>query len=302
MNLKQAHYIRTVIQEGSLTAAARKLYVSQPALSQMIRQVEEEYGVALFDRNVSPLRLTYAGEKYLEAANVILGANDRLENQLREIRLENSGVLRLGISVQRAMQVLPLALPWFAMQYPNVTIHLTEDGSPRLEELLETGRIDLALAAIESESARLDYTLLEKEVIGVLAGHGAPICSRIPAGTPITLDELSGETFVYLKEGHSIRVVQDRLFRQYDLRPAVLLESDSLEVAKRVALNAGGCMLCTNIFVDELARRNGAFYPLRDYDNQRHFYACSRKNETLPRYAESFVQIVRRVLAENREK
>ena len=301
MNLKQAQYIRTIIQEGSLTAAARKLYVSQPALSQMIRQVEEEYGVALFDRNVSPLRLTFAGEKYMEAANVILGANDRLENQLREIRMENSGILRLGISVQRAMQVLPLALPWFAMQYPNVTIQLTEDGSPRLEDLLEKGRIDLALAAIESVSAKLEYTLIEKEVIGVLAGQGSGIFSRLPGGTPITLDQLEGEMFVFLKEGHSIRVVQNRLFRQYDLHPKALLESDSLEVAKRVALNSGACMLCTDIFVDGYARQNGAFYPLAGYDNRRHFYACSRKNESLPRYAESFIQIVRRVLMENRK-
>ena len=54
MNLKQARYIRAIAQEGGVTAAARKLYVSQPALSQMLRQVEEELGTGLFDRSVSP--------------------------------------------------------------------------------------------------------------------------------------------------------------------------------------------------------------------------------------------------------
>ncbi len=93
--------------------------------------------------------------------------------------------------------------------------------------------------------------------------------------------------------------MQDRLFRETGLNPQILMETDALEVAKRVALRAGACMLCSDIFVDDLVRRSGAFYPLRDYVNHRHFYACSRKGEKLPRYAESLVQIVSRVLNKN---
>ena len=63
MNLKQAQYIKTIAECGSVTAAAKKLFVSQPSLSQMLRQVEQEIGLPLFDRSVSPLRPTYAGEK-----------------------------------------------------------------------------------------------------------------------------------------------------------------------------------------------------------------------------------------------
>ena len=62
MNIKQAQYIQTIASEGSITAAAKKLYISQPSLSQMVRQVEKELGVTLFDRTSLPLRLTYAGE------------------------------------------------------------------------------------------------------------------------------------------------------------------------------------------------------------------------------------------------
>ena len=296
MNLKQANYIRTIVREGSISAAARKLYVSQPSLSQMVRQVEAEYGVALFDRSVSPLRLTFAGEKSLEAANQILTANERMENELTEIRQENSGLLRLGLSVQRGMQVLPVALPWFSMQYPRVTVKLTEEGSARLEELVEEGQIDLALAAIESTSPRLSYTLIEKETVGILAGKGSALAEKLPNGTPVTLDAARDDSFVSLKPGHSLRVVQDRLFRESGLKPHILLETDSLEIAKQVALKSGACMLCSDIFVDESVRRYGAFYPLRDYENHRHFYACSRKGEKLPRYAEDFIKIVTRVL------
>ena len=299
MNLKQALYIQTVAREGSVTAAAKKLYVSQPSLSQMIRQVEGEYGVTLFDRTVSPLRLTYAGEKVLRAASAMLALNERLENELREIRQENSGLLRLGISVQRAIQILPVALPWFVMQYPKVSIDLREEGSARLEELLENGEIDLALAAIESVSPSLSYTLIEKEVIGVLAGKNAAIAQQLPPGTPISVGMIREDAFVSLKPGHSVRVVQDAIFRAGGMKPQILLETDSLEVAKRVALQAGACMLCSDIFVDDYARRAGVFYPLMDYENKRHLYACWRKGEKLPRYAEGFIRIVGRILDKN---
>ncbi|MCI8657682.1 MAG: LysR family transcriptional regulator [Oscillospiraceae bacterium] len=301
MNLKQARCIRAIAREGGVTAAARKLYVSQPALSQMLRQVETELGMPLFDRSVSPFRLTFAGEKYLEAADIILAAHRRLENQLQEIREENSGRLRLGISVQRAGQVLPLALPWFAMQYPHVSLELTERGSAHLEELVSRGEVDLALAAIDSTSPRLSYELIEREVTGILAGGSSSLAGRFPPGTAVSVEDAAEDTFISLKEGHSIRVVQDALFRRYGLRPPILLETDSLEVAKRTALGTGSCMLCSDIYVDGMVRRRGAFYPLRDYENHRHFYACYPKGGALPQYAAGFIRIVKQVL-EQRER
>ena len=113
MNLKQAQYVKTIAECGSITAAAKKLFVSQPSLSQMLRQLEQETGLPIFDRSTSPMRLTYAGEKYLHAAERMLAANAELESQLREIRQEHAGRLRLGISITRAMQVMPLVLPVF---------------------------------------------------------------------------------------------------------------------------------------------------------------------------------------------
>lgn len=296
MNMKQIRYIRTIAREGSVTAAAKKLYVSQPSLSQMLKQVETELGVTLFDRSVSPFQTTFAGEKYLQAADVILAANEKLQNQIREIRQEDSGRLRLGISVQRAMQVLPLALPWFAAQFPNVSLEIVERGSAHLESMVLQGQVDLALAAIESASPRLTYELIEEEVIGILAGAQSHLASLYPDGTPVTLDMAAEDSFVRLKEGHSVRVVHDLLFHRSGLSPKILLETDSLEVARRVALGTGSCMLCANIFVDDLSRRRGAFYPLQDYENHRHFYACYPKGEHLPRYAAGFIQVVSQVL------
>lgn len=297
MNLKQAFYIKTIAQSGSLTTAAKQLYVSQPSLSQMLRQIEEEIGLPLFDRSVSPFRITYAGEKFLEAADIMLAANARLEKQLREIKHDHSGKLRVGISVSRAIQVLPLVIPIFSQQYPYVELELTEGGSAILDEKLRKGEIDINLAAIESTGSGITYELIEKEITGILAGKESRLAKSRPSGTPIYLKDACEDRFVSMTQGHSVRVVQDKLFRRYDFKPKILLETNSMEVGKRVALSSGACMLLSNIYVDDYVRQmGGAFYPLADYENHRHFYACYRKEAFLPSYTRDFIHITTRVL------
>ena len=297
MNLKQARYMRTIASCGSITLAARKLLVSQPSLSQMLHQIETDLGVTLFDRSVFPFRITYAGERYLKAADAIIAASQRLEIELSEIRQETAGKLRLGISVTRAMQVMPMVLPTFLTAYPHVALELTESSSSGLEELLQAGKIDLALEAIETPSTGMDYELLEEETIGILAGQDTQVAQKFPDGTPIHLKSTENDRYIYLTPAHSARMIQDQLFRKYSFRPRKLLESNSLEVARRVALETGACMLLPDIYVDEYVRQKmGHFYPLEDYDNHRHFYACCRTGETLPRYTRDFIRMTSEAL------
>ena len=293
MNLKQAQYISAIAQCGSITAAAKKLFVSQPYLSQMLKQIESDIGITLFDRSVSPFRVTYAGEIYLSAAEKIIAVNLQLDNQLNEVRHESKGRIRLGISVSRAMQVLPLVLPQFTSQYPNVTLELTESGSVKLGELLMSGSIDLALAVSEATNRELTYELIEKETIGLLAGRNSRLARKLSPGTPITLEEARNDKFVFLTQGHSARVIQDQLFQKASFKPQLMLETNSLEVGRRVALGAGACMLLPNIYVDSyVSQMGGGFYPLKDYRNSRHFYACCRKGGYLPQYTRDFIQII----------
>ena len=296
MNLKQAQYVKTIAECGSIDLAFAALESTSPSLAYEL--LEQETGLPIFDRSTSPMRLTYAGEKYLHAAERILAANAELDSQLREIRHEHAGRLRLGISVTRAMQVMPLVMPIFQQQYPNVSLQMTESGSANLEEMLRGGSIDLAFAALESTSPSLAYELLEQETIGVLAGRDAAVTRQNPNGTALSLEAFRRESFVSLTKGHSSRITQDKLFRKYGLSPNILLETDALEVGRRVALEAGACMLLPSIYIDGYCyQRKGCFYPLADYENHRHFYACYRKDEFVPQYARDFIQITASALA-----
>lgn len=297
MNMKQALYFKTIAQYGTITAAAKQLYISQPSLSQTLRQIEDEVGTPLFDRSTSPFHLTYAGERYLKAIEAMLDIETRLKEEIESIRRDDGGRLRLGISVTRAMQVLPDVIPIFTKAYPNVTIELTEAASASLEGLLQKGQIDLALAALEANEANIAYELIEKESIGILAGKGSQLAQLVPSGTPISLEMVEKEAFVSLDTSHSSRIIQDRLFRRYNIRPKILLETSSLEVARRVALKSGACMVLPDVYADEFVfNSGGAFYPLKDYENHRHFYACYRNDENTKKYIRDFVSITTSVL------
>lgn len=297
MNIKQAKYIKTIADCGTVTAAAKMLYVSQPSLSQMLRQVEEELGMPIFDRSVSPMILTFAGEKYMQAANQILTANEQLETQIRELKNERSGRIRLGISVSRGIQILPKLLPMFQAEYPEVVIELLEASSGELEEALTDGKLDLALAAIEPTSHSIVYELLEKESIGILAGRESSIARKYPSGTPLPLIAASKDHFVSLTKGHSSRSIQDQLFRRYDFYPKILLETDSLEIGRRVTMEANACMVLPSAYLDDYIRHmGGEFFPLADYVTRRHFYACTRKGDFVPQYIRDLTRMVGKVL------
>lgn len=299
MNMKQALYFKTIAQYGTITAAAKQLYISQPSLSQTLRQIEDEVGTPLFDRSTSPFHLTYAGERYLKAVEAMLDIETRLKEEIESIRRDDGGRLRLGISITRAMQVLPDVIPIFTKAYPNVTIELTEAASASLEGLLQKGQIDLALAALEANEANIAYELIEKESIGILAGKDSQLAQLVPSGTPISLDMVEKEAFISLDSSHSSRIIQDRLFRRYNIRPKILLETSALEVARRVALKSGACMVLPDVYADDFVfTSGGAFYPLKDYENHRHFYACYRNDENTKKYIRDFVSITASVLAQ----
>lgn len=294
MNLKRARYIMAICEAGGITAAAKKLFISQPSLSQTVRQVEKELGVAVFEEGITPPKLTYAGEQYLKTAQAMIGYEEDLYHILDSIRQEERGRLRIGVSIQRGIQLLPMVLPKFTSRYPDVQIILEEKGSEDLERLVESGQIDLALATTEPSNHNLDYTLIESESYVLLTHRENTFALQHTSGAPVELAEAKDETFIALKKGHNSRAIQDKVFSQCGISPTILCESDSLEGAMRMAVACRCCMLCPLVFVrdNNALLRDGVYFPLKNITEPRHFYACFRKEKYLPQYMRDFIQMV----------
>ncbi len=294
MNPKHAQYMITVFQEGSITNAAKKLYVSQPSLSQMIKLVESNLGTPIFNRSTDPLTLTYAGEKYIEAAQKILTINANLAREIEEINDEEHGKIRLGIPVQRGMQVLPYVLPKFYELYPYVDIEISEFGSSATEKLVLDGSVDMACMTTVPKHDELKYIIVEKEELMLLASKQTRLAKRIPNGTPISILEARNEKFISNKHGHSVRALQDSLFITNNIQPKILLETMSIEIQKKVAIACGAVTICPLNYIEnsEEMRQNAAIYPLLGTDSMRHCYICHRKDLYLTKYMHDFINIL----------
>lgn len=293
MNLKHAQYMITILQEGSITSAAKKLFISQPSLSQMVKLVETNLGTPIFNRATDPLTLTPAGVKYMEAAKHILTINANLAKEIAEINQEDHGKIRFGIPVQRGMLVLPKLLPAFYRLYPHVDVEIHEQGSGLMENMILDGTVDLACMTTTARHEDLKYILIENEELVLLASKNTKLAGRIPNGTPIHITEAADEKFVSNKPGHSIRAVQDNLFISNDIHPKIILETVSIEVEKKVCLACDAVMICPRSYIEQTPEMlDAATYPILYAGGQRHCYLCYRKNLYLTKYMQDFIRIL----------
>ncbi|MGE5678465.1 MAG: LysR family transcriptional regulator [Pseudomonadota bacterium] len=291
MNLNNANYILTILQEGSFSAAAQKLYISQPALSQTVKQVENSLGTPIFIRTGNRLKLTYAGERYVQAARQMLALENNLQNEINEINKENCGLLRFGIPTQMGFMVIPAILREFQEKYPKVILQIEEQGSSALVQKVADGELDIALARTSGTQSSIVFELVQEERIVLLAGEGAKLYHKYGNGTELSLSDAREENFVYMKEGHSTRAIMDKMAVTQKLTLNKMVELDSFETAKRVVLNCGGVMLAPLSLIkkDELALRRGHFYPLKYVENDQHAYILYRRDTYLTRYMKDWI-------------
>lgn len=295
MNERQIKYMLTIFREGSISRAAEVLYVSQPSVSQMVRKVEEELRADLFVRHTNPLVLTPAGECYMQAARAIQSVQQNLDRQLEEIRLGTRGSIRLGMPLQRSLELLPDIFPRFHARYPAVNLKLTEQGSDALETMLLNHQLDIACLTTSAKTNPLNYILVSREELVLLASKNTALAGRVEDGTPIDIREAEEEVFISLRSGHSTRITQDRLFADAHISPEILFETESVEVAKHAAGPCQAVFLCPKNYIDisPEVRKTCVVYPVVGVEQGRHFYICHRKDQYLTHYMVELIRLLK---------
>ena len=297
MNEKHMQYVLTVLKEGSFTNAAKKLYVSQPSLSQIIKTAESNLGAPIFDRSTDPITLTPAGQLYVEAARQVTTISTNLRKQVEELSKEEFGTICLGISVQRGMELLPELYPRFKKRFPHVGLELHEQGSATMEKSVLEGEVGIALLTTFPRHEELVYDLIQEEQLVLIVNRECELAKRIAPGTPIDILEARDETFVSSQSGHSVRTIQDSLFITRDMKPKIDLVTISIEVGKHVVAASPVVMACPDSYVETDNSPDSAYfsYPILGVENPRHFYACYPKDMYLTKYMKGFLEILHEI-------
>lgn len=302
MDFHQLEYVIAIAEEKNFSKAAKKLYISQPSLSQYIMRLEDQLGIKLFDRTASPLILTYAGEKYLKAAKNILDLKNRLGRELGDIADSKKGRLTIGIPSSIERYLLPLVLPEFYQRFPGIELVIEEYSSIQLEELLLAGEVDIAILHLPVQNERIVYEPISVEKIFLVAPSGNHTRSLIEFEKHNKLDfsYLKDEKFIILKPGYRMRFVADEIFRRAQFKPNILLEIRNLDTAYNLASAGMGFTLIPENILRFLNINQCADYFLID-DISYTLALAYRKGEYMTRATNEFILIIKEIIATKHE-
>ena len=210
----------TVARHLSFTKAGQELFVSQPAVTKHIRELEAQYGQRLLERRGNRVSLTEAGRLLHAHADAAAAAQQQLEDQLLALRdpEEAAGRLRLGASTTLSQYVLPALLPGFQRRYPQVELTLLNGNSEQIAEALLAGQLDLGFVEGRSKSRDLHYEpLLADELVAVRRAT--------PAGSPpepLPLAEALAHPLVLRERGSGTLEVLEFALREQSIKLASL--------------------------------------------------------------------------------
>ena len=295
MNTRHAQIVLTIVRFGSITAAAKALYITQPTLSQTLKQIETQLGEPIFVRGRSPMELTPAGELYVQAARRIIQIKTQLDEAISSLHGKQEGILHLGIPEGRSCELLPQILPDYRAAYPDIRIEVISSSSSRLEQMLVDHEIDLALLLGETRRPELSYRLIGSEEIVLLAGRKTALAQRIPSGSTITLAEAASERFVLPSPNLFVRQSFEEMMEHGGLRsiqPALML--DSVESAKRVCAACHMVMLSpfVSLLTDTTSMQRLAHYHLSGGSYPYKLTFAHPADTVLTPYAEAFCTLM----------
>ncbi|AXK35440.1 LysR family transcriptional regulator [Streptomyces armeniacus] len=239
MSLRQYEYALAVAEEGSVTAAAERLHVAQPSVSQQIRGLERELGVRLFARTPTGLVPTVVGRAFLREAEVAVSAARRARATAQAGADDLAGELVVAVQMGFGTRQLPGALGALRRRFPRLEVTVFEEpSSAELESLCRRGVLDLALMA-ECERTPADAHHLGDEEFAVALGAG----HRLLAADRVGLRELEGEPWVRFDRDSALDGVLVSVLRNNGLTPVTAARASQTATAVRWAAHGLGVTL-----------------------------------------------------------
>jgi DNA-binding transcriptional LysR family regulator len=268
LKLSKLEVFSVVTQEGSFSAAAERLHLSQPAISRHMQELEAALGIRLFKRLRRGVALTPGGEILSEYTEKILWLVREAEGELTDVRQLTMGQVHIGATPGVSVYLLPGWTRSFTSTYPNLTVSLSTDTTGGVIECLLSGRIDLGIVEGELEALQredLESIVLQDFELVLVVGKDHPWA----ANDSIAADALREHRFVTREPGSRTRVWIDEMLGKRNIEPHLIAEFDNPEAIKEAVMdNVGVTILPTYAVARE--RKAGLVHTLRVDDLDMH--------------------------------
>jgi LysR family transcriptional regulator, transcriptional activator of the cysJI operon len=270
---------RSVAHNLSFTAAAKELFISQPAISKHVQELENEYHTQLFNRMGNSITLTPAGELLLRHSEKIAMDYAKMDFEMNALRQKFSGELRIGASTTIAQYVLPEILAAFIKRYPHIQVTTVSGNSRDVEAALLDGKIDIGMVEGLIRLPQIKYNAFMKDELVAIVDKDNPLAGR----NEVSLDELRHIPLVLRERGSgSLDIIEDsfrcRKISLADLNVVMFL--GTTEGIKRF-VEKSGCMGIVSVrsVSKELLMGYYKLIDIADVSLERQFAFAERRGE-----------------------
>jgi DNA-binding transcriptional LysR family regulator len=294
MDIRQLEQFVAVYEEGSFSSAARRENCTQPALSVQIRNLEEEFGVALFTRSRRGVTPTVAGKRLYSRGLAILSAVADTRIAVRELSGDITGSITIGTVPSVSRSALPAALSRFTEAHPNVELTLDEAYGGTLTERVAAGELDFAVVTSAVSHEGIEATLLAEHEMALVSGPS----SGFKPFDRVRLKDLSPLRMVLPTRRHAIRQLIDTHIARAELVIESSIESDGLNTTLEYVRHSGWSTLTAVASVIDTVESgtliiNPIVRPRADLD----YYLIRQMRQPLTGAADRLVNLLREELA-----
>lgn len=268
----------TTASRLSFTKAAEELYISQPAVTKHIKEIESQLNTKLFDRKGTSIQLTQSGKILYDYAEKIRNMYRDLEFEIGQINHQHKGKLIIGASTTVAQYILPEILAKFNAYYKDIKIELLTQNTEGISELLKKGKIDLGIIEGESQSSYFDYKIFRADEIVLVSKADHPLANKT-----LSLKDLYDLSLIFREQGSgTLEFIQNRLKEKGihidDLNTVMHLGSS--ESIKNYLLYSD-CMafLSISTVLNELKNHSLTIIDIKNFSIERNFHFILPKGD-----------------------
>lgn len=233
--LRQLDTFLEVARDLSISQAAEKMHVTQPAVSMQMRQLEDAVGVPLYEQMGRKIRLTEAGEDFQQYAIAAIGQLKQMEDAMAQRRGLKKGRVELAI-VSTAKYFVPMLLVKFRKRFPDIDVVLHIHNRENIVKLLNRNEIDLIIMGRAPDNLDCAATAFATNPMGVISAPEHPLSRRRSA--PLSI--LNNQEFVARESGSGTRQAMERLFAEHQIQAKIVMEMPSNETIKQAVMAGMG--------------------------------------------------------------
>ena len=291
MNFDQLRTFQAVATTGNFTKAARKVFLSQPAVSQQIQALETACGVRLFDRSGKKAQLTQEGKLLLTKTSIITADLREIEVLFEEISNLKKGRLEIATSAVFGTYFLPLTIGKFNSEYPSIEIKLNNVNSHEVNSMLLAGKIDFGFGGLEENEPEITSILIHEEPLITVVGSSHPL-ARVKT---VNIEALVSTPLIWRENGTQVRKKLEKWLAENSTNFSTerFIELRNVETAKRLLEGGFGLTIIPETAVErELATGLLTKINLPGLDIKATYFLHCPNNRHLSKSAEVFLSLL----------